>query len=360
MELTIAAMTSLALPSVRHWDFPRGVASAALLLRFGGEHGLPRDVLLDGSGITAADLADPVAEIGAHQELRVVRNLAAQLPHAGVAVGRRYHATTFGVLGYAFLSAATVRDAVNVALRYLDLSFAFTAPSAVLDGDRLVLTLDPSGLPRDVVPFLVERDLAAIHTVIGELVGGGVPVLSVDLAHPAPADVRGHEEVFGVRPRFGAGRNESVVDGSVLLRALRLASPETIAACEEQCRALAARRREKPGVCREVRRLLECSDRFEETMPVVARAVGMSPRTLRRRLAESGTSYRALLDEVRAERAALLLSLGGASVEQIAARLGFAEAATFIHAFRRWYGTTPGRYLKVTLNGSPSRMRSQP
>ncbi|MEV6716679.1 AraC family transcriptional regulator [Lentzea sp. NPDC051208] len=337
-------MRSLAEPVVRHWDFPRGVASVALLLRFGAEHGLAADSLLDGSEIDAALLADPVAEIEARQELAVVRNLAGLLPHAGVAVGRRYHATTFGVLGYAFLSAATLQDAITTALRYLDLSFAFTAPTAVIDGDRLVLALDSGALPDEVASFLVERDLAAIHTVVGELLTGAVPVLGVDFAHAEPPDVRGHEEVFGVRPRFAAGADQSVVDVSVLAEALRLASPETTAMCEEQCRTLAARRRESPGVTQEVRRLLESSVRFEESMSAVARTLGISPRTLRRRLATSGTSYQALLDEVRAKRAVRLLTDGELSVEAVAERLGFAEAASFTHAFRRWFGVTPGRY----------------
>ncbi|HUQ56980.1 AraC family transcriptional regulator [Lentzea sp.] len=338
-------MRTLPHPVVRHWDFPRGIASVALLLRFGASRGLRRDALLDGSGLTAGHLADPAAEINAQQELAVVRNLATHLPHAGIAAGQNYHATTFGVLGHAFLSAATVQDAVGVALRYLDLSFTFTAPTAELDGDRLVISLHPAALPDDVRPFLVDRDLAAIHTVIGELVTGEVPVLSVDLAHPAPPDTRSHEEVFGVRPRFSAGRDESVVDASVLTRALPLASPEATALCERQCEDLATRRRGKPGIAGEVRRVLELSARFEETMPVVARALGLSPRTLRRRLTESGTSYQALLDEVRSERAAALLPT--ASVDQVAAQLGFAEAASFIHAFRRWYGTTPGNYART-------------
>ncbi|MGI5498909.1 AraC family transcriptional regulator [Lentzea sp. CA-135723] len=339
-------MRTLAEPATRHWDFPRGIASVALLLRYGVERGLARHYLLAGSDLTAGQLADPAAEITAHQELAVVRNLAAHLPDAGVDAGRRYHATTFGVLGHAFLSAATVQDAVDLALRFLDLSFAFTAPTATLTGDRLVLSLDPGALPADVAPFLVERDLAAIHTVIGELVGGEVPVVSVDLSRPAPTDVRAHEEVFGVVPTFSARRDQSVVDAALLVRALPLASPEATALCERQCADMAARRRRKPGVQDEVRRLLEGSARFEETMPDVARALGLSPRTLRRRLTESGTGYQALLDEVRAARAAVLLADRGLSVERAAAELGFAEPASFIHAFRRWYGSTPAGFAR--------------
>ncbi|WP_394618582.1 AraC family transcriptional regulator [Lentzea sp. JNUCC 0626] len=339
-------MRTLAEPATRHWDFPRGIASVGLLLRFGAEHGLARQDLLADSGITPVQLADPASEISAHQELAVVRNLAARLPHAGVEAGRRYHATTFGVLGHAFLSAATVQDAIDLALRYVDLSFAFTAPTAALRGDLLVIELGPGALPADVAPFLVERDLAAIHTVIGELVGGEVPVVSVEFSHAAPPDVRAHEEVFGTSPHFTASRDQSVVDAALLTRALPLASPEATALCEKQCEDIAARRRRKPEVRDEVRRLLERSARFEETMPDVARALGVSPRTLRRRLSESGTGYQALLDEVRAARAVALLSSGEVSVERAAAALGFAESASFIHAFRRWYGTTPAGFAR--------------
>ena len=77
----------------------------------------------------------------------------------------------------------------------------------------------------------------------------------------------------------------------------------------------------------------------------VARQLSTSERTLRRRLADEGTSYRALLAEVRltlAEDA----GDGALSVEDVALRLGYAEATPFIAAFRRWTGTTPARWQR--------------
>ncbi|MER5266280.1 AraC family transcriptional regulator [Actinosynnema sp. NPDC002837] len=336
-------MATLTEPAVRHWDFRRGIASVALLVRFGADHGIGADRLLAGSGLDAAHLAEPAAEVEARQELRVVRNLVAVLPDSGVDVGRRYHATTFGILGYAFLSCATVRDAVDTALRYLDLSFAFTNPTASVDGDRVRVELDDTALPAGVARFLAERDLAAIHTVIGELVPGGVPVLEVDFRFPEPAD-HGHEAVFGVRPTFGAARCGSSFDISLLGRDLPLASPETSAMCEAQLRDLVARRRDRLGVVAAVRSRLAGSDAFDVTVAEVAGELGMSARTLRRRLAARGTGYQELLDEARAARAEELLTTTDLPVERIAARLGYAEAAAFIHAFRRWRGTTPGDY----------------
>jgi AraC-like DNA-binding protein len=70
----------------------------------------------------------------------------------------------------------------------------------------------------------------------------------------------------------------------------------------------------------------------------------MSPRTLKRKLAACGTTYSDLLDELRQNRAVQLLGSDQLSIEAIADRLGYSDAANFGRAFRRWTGTTPGAY----------------
>ena len=80
------------------------------------------------------------------------------------------------------------------------------------------------------------------------------------------------------------------------------------------------------------------------SMVAVAAALGVGERSLRRRLATEGTSFQELLDEVREALALQLLETGVLSVEDVALRLGYAEASTFIVAFRRWRGTTPTAY----------------
>lgn len=339
-------MTRLAESAVRHWDFPRGVAGTSVLVRFGTDNGVPRRALLAGSGLTAAQLADPSVEVEARQELQVVRNLAAALPDAGVAAGREYHATTFGILGFAFLSSPTMRDAVTVALRYYDLSFAFAIPDVTV-GDGLVhLALDDRLLPADVARFLVERDLAAIHTVIDELLPTGVPLSALEFRFAEPPVADQYEATFGLRPRFGRPANVATFDASYLDSPLPLANAHTVAMCEAQCREIVARRRARSGTAHEVRELLTRLGALGSPMPSVARELNLSTRTLRRRLEEEGTSFRALLDEVREALAEELLTKGAIPVEDVAVRLGYAEASSFIHAFKRWKGVTPIAYVR--------------
>ena len=333
-------MPTFADPVVRHWDFRRGTAGIAVLTRFAAERGVPHDSVLAGSGVSPDLLSDPDACVEAGQEVRVARNLAAVLPDAGLAVGRRYHATTFGALGYTVLSCRTMLDAVNTALRHLDLTFALTSPSGSIADGRARLALDPSTLPPDIVRFLVDRDLAAIHTVLGELAGASLPALSLDLPFPEPANAEEYSTVFGVHPTFDAPQPVATYDAALLDRELPLASPETIAAAEAQLRALAARRRARTGITAAVRAELA---RGAYDMASVAHALTTSPRTLRRHLAAAGTNFQALLDEYRAAEARRLLADPTRTVARIAADLGYADAAAFTHAHRRWFGTSPSR-----------------
>jgi AraC-like DNA-binding protein len=339
-------MTELSEPAIRHWDFPRGVAGTSLLVRFGTGHGIDSERLLAGSGLTLNRLSDPAFEVSAHQELRVVRNLAAVLPDAGLAVGREYHATTFGILGFAFISSPTMRDAFEVALRYLDLSFAFVIPRVSLVDGEVRLELDDHLLPEDIARFLVERDLAAIYTVINELVPDGVPLTSLELRFPSPSSVDEYRAVFGLRPRFGCPSTVATSDAAYLDRPLPQANAHTVAMCEAHCRELVSRRRARSGVAHEVRERLTRFGGLGSPMPDIARQLNLSTRTLRRRLEEEGTSFRALLDEVREVLADELLTTGALPVEDIAFRLGYAEASSFIHAFKRWKGVTPTAFLQ--------------
>jgi AraC-like DNA-binding protein len=79
-------------------------------------------------------------------------------------------------------------------------------------------------------------------------------------------------------------------------------------------------------------------------MGEVAAAMCMSERTLRRRLQKEGTTFAALCDEIRRSTAEQLLTCSHLPVEHIAGRLGYAEPASFIHAFKRWKGRTPGAF----------------
>jgi hypothetical protein len=139
--------------------------------------GLPWSVMLQGTGLAAADLRNHEREVSAAQELRVIRNLVGAAPSVdGVAVGARYHLSTFGIFGFALMSSRTVLDAMNIALRFIDLSHTFSIPEVSVAGGQAVVEFDATRLPADLRRFLVERDLVATTQVLAELRPGGVPL----------------------------------------------------------------------------------------------------------------------------------------------------------------------------------------
>lgn len=310
----------------------RGAGSVGLLVGFAAEHGVDAALTLRGTGLREDDLLVPDAQVTAEQELRAVRNVLGALPDgtralAGRRLGERYHVSTFGPLGFALLSSPTVADAVEVALRFWDLSFAFASPTVVATGDggrRLVLETD--GVPADVEPFVLARDAAAIRQVLAELLPGTEP------------------------PAFDGDRT-LVLPPAYLARALPQGDRRTRTAFEAVCADAVSRRRARTGLAQRVR--VVASQRLADGAPMeaVAAELGMTSRTLRRRLRAEGTSYRALLDEVRDSLAGELLATGRLSVSDVAVRLGYAESSTFVAAFRRWRGTTPAAWRRRGVAG---------
>jgi AraC-like DNA-binding protein len=324
-----------------------------LMVGYAGEQGVPAARMLAGTGLTEAMLRDPDAQIDAHIELAVVRNLVRELadrPALGIEVGRRYRITTFGIFGFACVSSPTLGEAIQFALRYLELSFTFCLPVAEWRSGEFVAWVHDESIPADVRRFLVERDVAAMHQVMSDLLGNHLPLARVEFRSAEPTYVDRLTEVLGVRPRFGCTQNLFSIDPVMLEQPLPQANEHTWAMCLAQCRDLVDRRRTRSGIAAEVRELLVSggSDGFAAPpgIDTVARDLNMSTRTLRRHLDAAGTSYRALLDEVRRALAEEMLTATPLSVSDVAIRLGYAESSTFIYAFKRWTGATPAAYRR--------------
>ncbi|RZQ60616.1 AraC family transcriptional regulator [Amycolatopsis suaedae] len=334
-------------PAVRDWDFPRSAASVLLMTRFAAERGVDARELLRGSGLTAERVRDPDTQIDAGQELRVVRALTGALgggDAVALELGSRYRVSTFGIFGFACVSSPTLRDTIAFALRYLDLSFTFAIPRVEVAGGELRMRMHDELVPADVRRPLVLRDLAAIVTVLRDLLPD-IRLTRLEFAFEGEATGQ-YREVFGTDPVFGAPAHVGAVDAAYLDRPLPQANEHTVAICEAHCRELLARRRARTGITHEVRERLVRVDGLSLGMAEVAAALNLSERTLRRRLAEAGTSFRQLADEVRQAVAEELLATGALTVQDVAVRLGYAEASSFIYAFKRWKGMTPAAFVR--------------
>jgi len=244
------------------------------------------------------------------------------------------------------VSAPTVRSAVDIGLRFIDLTSALTAPYATLDGTDLMMVFQDPPCPPEVARFMVQRDLAITQTVLQEVLGREARFRRVTFTHePAPGTVERYVEVFGFEPEFGAAQNSLTFDPSIVDERLPQADEHTTAIAQAQCSELLDQRHARAGLAGQVRDLLIGRLRQPPSAAEVATTLNLSERTLRRRLAEEETSVRTLVDEVRAGLAAEFLLSGSLTVAEIAERLGYLEVSSFSQAFRRWHGMSARTFV---------------
>lgn len=327
----------------------RAITSVRLQVAYAAEQGISVARSLAGCGVDAAMLQQADATIEAEQELAVIRNLCRELDDPvvhGLAMGQRYHLSSYGVWGFALLSSPTFGDAIRLGLRYLGLTFAFLDIRLEEVGDEAILVLDDTALDDEVRPYLLARDSSAIMVIQEELFSLRVPLTTLNLRLP-PQDSAPFEAVFGRAPVFAAARSEAAFANGLLAMLLPQANPVTARLCEEQCHQLLVQRHSRGGIAAGLRRrLLQYPGRFPD-MEVLAQEMHMSSRTLRRHLDKEGTGYQELLDEVRRMLAEQWLTLGILTLEEISERLGYSELSNFIHAFRRWTGQSPARFRRA-------------
>ena len=331
------------------WDVPRTPTGALLAVRFGEDIGVPAEVSLRGTGLRADRLADPRLEVTPATELDVVRNILAAAgdePGRGVEAGSRFTLSSYGIWGFALVTSPTLRSAVDVAFQFLDLTFAFTTIERRLAGEELRLVVTAPDVEPALRRFLVEREVAAIRVLERDLLGDRARALAVELGFPEPSAevVERCTAFFGVRPSFGASETVAILDAGLLDLPLPQANEVTMAMALEQCRELLERRHSRTGLSGKVRDLLIGDLAEPPDARQVAATLAMSDRTLRHRLAAEGTTFRALLDEVRERLAEELLVRGGLPVAEVAVRLGYVEVSSFSQAFRRWKGMGPRDY----------------
>jgi AraC-like DNA-binding protein len=338
------------------WDFPRAPAAARLFVQVGGERGLSPEACLAGTGLTVGDLDDPQTQVEAVQELTIARNLLRRLgdpPGLGADVGRRFNISSFGILGFALMSSPTGREAMRLGLRYFPLSFGFVTLELEEDGGEARIVCHDDDLPQDVRAFLLERDLACIALLLPAVQGRAIS-LRVETRLDGARGAAFAAALPDHRVLLGRPRNLLAAGGALIDQPLPQGDEHAARITEEQCRELLERRMERAGTAARVRSRLLQRPGAMPTMEEIAGELHVDPRTLRRRLAREGTSYRALADEVRETLAVELLTTAGLTVDEVAGRLGYSEAAALAHAFKRWKGVPPRAYARGVISAGPT------
>lgn len=313
---------------------------------FASELGVSHAQILKGTGLEQQQLLDPNMLVTGQQELQLIGNLVEKFSYRsllGLEVGQRYHFTTFGSLGLGLISSANIREALNFALAYFPLSFAFSqfVVSEQPENNRIRIDIVvDEGIPQTLRQFIIERDIAALITVQHDLIPENL-CQKVAFDFQPLGEQQPYHELFGVTPEFGGSKNFVVLNAEKIDQKLSMANELVLHTAEQQCRQILGQRQSQKKYGHQVQQVLMNTKGEIPSMEEVAHQLHLNSRTLRRYLAQEQTTFLEIREEVRKILADDYLSLAQNSIEQISEWLGYAEPASFIHAYKRWYGKTP-------------------
>ena len=247
------------------------------------------------------------------------------------------------LIEYALRSSPSLENGLDRLARYGRLlSDRVAARTHRKDGSLLFLVHDTATTP--LHPARAEFALAFALKLARDSTGADIRPVRVSFAHPAPDNLVEHRRFFHGPVRVSAGSSSMSLSASDGARPMHEADAALAGIIRRRLEnALGDRDRSSAGaMSTRVRHLLvEHLGQSVLTLDAVASALGVSRRTLTRRLAEEGASFRQLLDDVRRDFARALLQDPTLSIGDIAFFLQYSEPAAFHRSFRRWTGRTP-------------------
>lgn len=326
----------------------RNITSVQIIVSYGVELGIDESILLQGSGLTSAQLKDHEHQVEDKQELHILNNLMVNTSNpfkVGMELGCRYHLTSYGIMGYALLASSTLRKAIELSLRYLDLTYVFSNIQLVERNKKLSLEFI-CDIPGDLGLLVLARDICGAGMIQREVFDSANVPINIRFSAPSPSDVSLEylQEKLGAEIRFNTEFNGFVGLTDLLDLPLMKANEGTARVCEEQCRQLLEQKQNWKPIANQVKDTLIHLG-LTASMEEVASHLARTTRSLHRQLQQEQTSWRQVRDDVRMGIAEELL-LKPIQLDEIADRLGFSGGANFSHSFKRCKNMTPSQYRK--------------
>lgn len=310
-----------------------------LILRRFGTVESQRIELLDGLDLKADDLDDPKLQMSFAQQERLFDNLAKNFGDGWILDAPEVWApVSQGALGMAAMSAATLGEAVFVLAAYATVQTNTQRLTIVRDVNSVAIRhAFAAESPGHESWAAIVGVYLALSTMFHLILGSARSAIRYEFVRSPPDYVRKLVSLLDGEIRWRAAANSAVVPQRLMEIRSPLADPITHEAALRVLEQIKRSERAPEGVKGRVELLLANSPNGRLPSARTARTLGLSQRTLVRRLAESGVSYRDLIDGELKSRARRWLESGALSHAEIGERLGFADATGFSRACRRWF-----------------------
>ncbi|MBF9030954.1 helix-turn-helix domain-containing protein [Rhodobacterales bacterium HKCCE3408] len=316
--------------------------------------GVAARALLASIGLDPDGAWDPKAMVPDVAYYDLLERMAAEIDVTDLPVrtGASMRLDEYGALGLAFKAATTLGRSYARVERYARLWTSVVEYELRPDPRGTLFILHRSGERRLGLRLSNEATLASAVSIARQVSPEPIAPLEVLIRHRGPKSVAAHEAYFGCPVRLGA-ELDALLFSSETLEQQNILGDEGISRfltshLDDELSGIA----DAPAIVARARDAI--AQALSEGVPKqdhIARGLGLSARSLHRRLSEHGMSFHGLTEETRRELAVGLLRDENHSLAEIAFLTGFSEQSSFTRAFKRWIGTTPASYRKEYRGG---------
>ncbi len=286
-------------------------------------------------------------------ELAIVADVVERLgdPLLGLEVGGQVNFTSYGMLAMLLMTASNMLDSCRIGVRFQSLSLLLSHLRLHVEKDWIELRYTLPECKAEIKSFIADRDMAGVYVFIKEiLTASDLMLISSGTARPKPTGLllKRYFQYVDFKPEFDQPYNWFRIPMTIAMKKYKNANPLVhkvylIQAYEQMEKFFP----DKDDTIAQVRQVVAGYESKYPTLPDIAKTLGNSDRTLRRKLRDLGVSYREILDDHKKKRALDMLAQKDMSISELTESLGYTESTSFLRAFKRWTGQTPKQYMKV-------------
>jgi AraC-like DNA-binding protein len=320
---------------------------------------LSPEKILQGSGIDLARLQDSDYLVSKGQCATVIENMLrlSANPGIGLEVGDNTDLLSFGIIGYALITCHKMFDTLDVWSQYSESLLGILSGIEIgsdAQGDMVMTVVDP---PPDcpIFMFCVEEIFSMTRKTSAVECGVPVEFLRLELPYPAPAHHQRYAELFRCPILFDADAARATIARRSVELPLLANDEEFHRICLEHCTRILQNIKTSSPAASRVRQLLLATPQTIPSLQQVAAKLGMSARTLRRRLALEGHAYQDIVREFRVDLAREYLLSTDMSAKEVGYLLGFNDVHSFRRALKLWTGLTVKEYRAMARNDDTQR-----
>lgn len=293
---------------------------------------LPANHILRESGIDSSTSIDSYVSIN---QIKAVVYYFLKLTHkanAGVEYGLNLDATDHGFLGYVYSFNGDSAELIKRIINYMNVRLPFFNVTMRIEGDYFLARISSSIVDEEIDGFFRAAYITSLYFIASML----VPNIHLKVRHQTFQKTADIVHVFRNNISFNNDFDEmycSIEVNSSLNKAITSEPTEASVA-------------DMPALVLKLRQLLIANHYELTSAEQAASQLGMSERTLRRKLSEVGYSFRSIRQEMLMKTALRYLQHSNISIERIAEKCGYSDQASFTRAFQNWQGATPDSIRK--------------